>query len=125
MLIEQTALQLAANLYEIGRSQGMTSKYKTARDYAKANVEKFIPLAVNHLIEALSGNVLGPDQKDLIYQAIMERTNDAELSNIGIESFKNDTPYLPEKAVIYDKRTIDQAVMDTNNLQLKREGKIH
>ena len=39
ILIEQTALELAATYYEVGRSQGLTSKFKDARAFAKANIK--------------------------------------------------------------------------------------
>ena len=46
LLIEKTALELAAVFYEAGRSSGLTSVCKNAKQYAKRNVEKFIPKAV-------------------------------------------------------------------------------
>ena len=125
LVIEKTALELAAILYEAGRSSGLTSKHKDAKAFAKANVQTFIPKAVELLMDMLGNPATPQDQKDLIYDAIMERTNDPELSNSGIPVFKNETPYLPDnKPVIYDKRTIDQAVLETKNLQLRREGKL-
>jgi hypothetical protein len=78
-LIEKVAGELAGVWYEIGRGQGMTSKWKTPRAYAKANIEKFIPLALKHLLEMLS-NPTTPDlMKQEIYDAIMERVNDPDL----------------------------------------------
>jgi len=115
LLIEKTALELAAVFYEAGRSSGLTSKHKDARAFAKANVEKFIPKAVELLMDILAKDNTPQDQRDLIYEAFMERTNDKELSNIGIPVFKNDIPYLPDnKPAIYDKRTIDDMTTATN-----------
>src|SRR5882672_4823312 len=112
LLIEKTALELAAVFYEAGRSSGLTSKHKDARAFAKANVEKFIPKAVELLMDILAKDSTPQDQRDLIYEAFLERTNDKELSNIGIPIFKNDIPYLPDnKPAIYDKRTIDDMTM--------------
>ncbi len=125
MLIEKTALELAQVFYDAGRSSGLTSKHKTPKAFAKANVEKFIPKAVELLMDMLGNPATPQESKDMIYAAIMERTNDPELSNNGIAVFKNETPYLAEKNALYDKPTIDQAVLDTKNLQLKREGKLH
>lgn len=78
-LIEKTAGQLAAVWFEIGRGQGMTSKWNSPRAYAKANLEQFIPKALKILIEML-GNPSTPEiMKKEIYDAIMERNNDPDL----------------------------------------------
>lgn len=79
-LIEKTALELAATWYEIGRSQGLTSKHKNARKYAKANLEKFIPNAIEILLQMLVPNSNATEaMKAEIYEALMERHNDPEL----------------------------------------------
>ena len=52
-VIEQTAIQLAACFYEAGRSSGLKSKHKNARAYAKANLERFIPKAIDILTTML------------------------------------------------------------------------
>ncbi len=96
LLIEKTALEFAAVYYEAGRSAGLTSKYKDARAFAKANVEKFIPLAVDHLMTMISSDSLPADQKELIYDAFMERTNDQGLSNSGLKAFENNIPFIPD-----------------------------
>lgn len=80
-LIEKTALELAATFYEIGRGQGLKSKYKNPRDYAKAYLIKFIPKAVDLLMDILAKPETPQSQKDAIYDAIMERTNDKDLAN--------------------------------------------
>jgi hypothetical protein len=107
LLIEKTALELAAVFYEAGRSSGLKSKHKDARSFAKANVEKFIPKAVDLLMDMIGSGAIPEDQKDLIYEAFMERTNDKDLSNCGIPVFKNDIAYLADKPVIYDQPVID------------------
>jgi hypothetical protein len=122
LLIEKTALDLACVAYEKGRSLGYTSKYKDAREYAKKYVEMYIPLAVNFLMDILANPATPESQKSLIYDAIMERTNDKELSNIGIDVFKNDIPYLPDnKPAIYDKRTIESMTTETALFQGQRK----
>lgn len=79
-LIEKTAGELAAAWYEIGRSQGLTSKHKNARKYAKANLEKFIPKAVELLLQMLEPHSNATEEmKAEIYEALMERHNDPEL----------------------------------------------
>lgn len=107
LLIEKTALDLACSFYEIGRSQGLKSKYKNAKQYAKKNLEQFIPKAIEVLIDMLSKDHVPEDQKSLIYSALMERTNDKDLSNCGIPVFKNDIAYLADKPVIYDQPILD------------------
>lgn len=89
-IIEQTALTLAASFYEIGRSQGLTSKHKNARKYAKANFEQFIPRAIEHLLEMLSNPSFDPKAKELIYTAIMERANNEELRQLFPSETAND-----------------------------------
>lgn len=110
LLIEKTALELAAVFYEAGRNSGLQSKHKDARAFAKANVEKFIPKAVDLLMDILARPGTPDDMKSMIYDAFMERTNDKALSNIGIDAFKNDVPFLPDKPVIYDKPTLDSVL---------------
>lgn len=107
LLIEKTALELAAVFYEAGRSSGLTSKHKDAKSFAKANVERFIPKAVDLLMDMIGSGAIPEDQKQLIYEAFMERTNDKDLSNCGIPVFENNTPYLADKPVIYDQPIID------------------
>lgn len=109
LLIEKTALEFAAVYYEAGRSTGLTSKHKDARSFAKANVEKFIPLAVSTLLDMLGKDSVPQEQKDVIYDAIMERTNDKELSLIGIKEFENNVPHLPDAPKIFDKPTLESA----------------
>lgn len=79
-LIEKTALELAAAFYEVGRGQGLKSKYKNPRDYAKAHVKNFIPKAVDILMDMLGKDHISSIMKDAIYDAFMERTNDTDLS---------------------------------------------
>lgn len=114
LLIEKTALELAAVFYEACRSSGLTSKHKDARSFAKANIEKFIPKAVNLLMDMISSDAIPEDQKALIYEAFMERTNDKDLSNCGIPVFENNTPFLADKPVIYDQPIIDELKRKVN-----------
>src|ERR1700756_4371311 len=80
-LIEHTAMKLAAAFWETGKSQGLTSKYKDAKGYALRHVKEFTPLAINYLMDILAKPSTPQDQKDAIYDALMERVNDVELSN--------------------------------------------
>lgn len=88
-LIEKTAGELAGVWYEIGRGQGMTSKWKTPKTYARANLEQFIPVAIKHLLEIL-GNPSTPDlMKQEIYDALIERANDPDLKIFDLPSNPN------------------------------------
>jgi hypothetical protein len=75
-LFEKVARELAATWYEIGRGQGLTSKYPNARLYAINNLEKFIPVAIEKCIEMLSNPSIPALMKEEIYDALMERVND-------------------------------------------------
>lgn len=110
LLIEKTALEFAAVYYEAGRNTGLKSKHKDARAFAKANVEKFIPLAVSTLLDMLGSPSVPQAQKDMIYDAVMERTNDPELSNNTIKAFENNVPFLPDASKVFDKPTLEAAL---------------
>ena len=80
VLIETIAGQLAATWYEIGKAQGLTSKYPDARSYARAYLHKFIPKAVEYCLEMLkSTSNATREMKEEIYDALQERHNDPEL----------------------------------------------
>lgn len=116
LVIEKTALELAAVYYEAGRSAGLTSKHKNARAFARANVEKFIPKAVELLMDILGKDSTPQDQKDMIYEAIMERANDTDLSNSGIPVFKVPIDYksdrhVPDAPLVIN--TIDDIKLDS------------
>lgn len=109
ILIEETALQLAAAYYEIGRSKGLVSRYKDPKSYAKKYIKNFIPKAVETLMDMLANPSTPANMKETIYDAFMERTNDEELSNSGIPVFKNDVPFksskhVPEKPIIVNTK---------------------
>lgn len=103
VLIETIARELAAVFYEVGRGQGLTSKYKNAKAYAHANLEKFIPKAIEHCIRMLGQNNLPQEAKEEIYEALMERHNDPELQTVmpNIDVVK-----LIEAAGIKEKETV-------------------
>lgn len=83
VLIEKVALELAAVFYEIGRGQGLTSKWPNARQYAKANFEKFIPKATDLLLDMLSATSnVTHEMRQEIYEAMMERHDDPELNAV-------------------------------------------
>lgn len=100
ILIEQTALELAAVYYEAGRSSGLQSKHKNARLFAKANVSTFIPKAVDLLMDMLANSATPKPQRDAIMDAFLERANDEELSNIGIKAFENPFEFTSDKVII-------------------------
>jgi len=99
ILIEQTAAELAAIFWEAGRSAGMPSRFKNARTFARAKMTTFIPKAVQHLLEMLGNPAVPKEQKDLIYEAILERVNDPDLSNCGIKAFEIPIEYKSDKHI--------------------------
>ncbi len=95
MLIEKTAGNFAGVWYDAARSSGIKIaklqgktinllKYKNnPRLFAKAHLEKFIPAAIHALTTLLGKPNIPAEQKEIIYAAIMERTNDEQVNNLG------------------------------------------
>jgi hypothetical protein len=91
VIIEKTAGEFAATFFEAARSSGMgiitlqgqkidLRKYKNnPRDFARRHLEKFIPAAVHALTELLARDSTPADQKEIIYQALLERVNDPDI----------------------------------------------
>lgn len=115
ILIEQTALDLATTYYEVGRSSGLKSRHKDARAFAKANVEKYIPMAVKLLMDMIGSPATPQDQKDMIYDALMERSNDSELSDIGIPAFINNTPFTSDRVEKVEPIIVNTVRKENNN----------
>lgn len=110
-LIEKTAASLATEFYEIGRQQGLTSKHKTHQAYARANLEKFIPKAIEHLIVMLGNPDFSPMLKEEIYDALMDRHNNPEF-NDGVTNIPDlDAAKLSDLLSLYEKQRI---VINTN-----------
>lgn len=110
-IIEKTALELAACAYEAGRSNGLTSRFPDARKYAHANLERFIPLAIQTLLKMLNMDSVPENQKEIIYEAIMERHNDEETPSM----FPDFDPFMgmgPPKAkpIIVNTTRIEDAL---------------
>ena len=90
VIVEKTAGEMAGVFYDAARSSGLKViqlqgqkinllKYKSPRDFARRHIEKFIPAAVHALTEILSRPETPVEQKDIIYNALMERVNDKDL----------------------------------------------
>lgn len=103
-IIEVTAMKFAATFYETGKSQGLTSKYKTERLYALHNFHLFIPRAIDTLTEMLSRDDIAENIKEKVYLALMERVNDPELAQVfpietlpkvDIKKLLDNTPLAP------------------------------
>lgn len=89
-LIYRTAGEIAAIMYETGRSQGMTSIHKTPKAYAQANLEKFIPIAIKHLIELLKPTSgITNHMRDEIHAALTDPLNDPELMEAKVDTDLN------------------------------------
>jgi|SRR6185312_946802 len=111
-LIFKVAGEFAAVFYETGRSQGMTSKHKTAKAYARHNIEKFVPLAIKHLIDMLKPTSNCTDFMRMeIYEALRDPINDPDL----MEGKKNGLPDINAEKLSkilnqYDKNKINLPV---------------
>ncbi len=81
-VFETVAAEFAAIWWETGMSQGMTSKFKDARSFARANFEKFIPVAIKHCISLLGRQDIPALAKAEIYEALMERQNDPDINEM-------------------------------------------
>lgn len=93
-IIEKTAGEFAGVFFDAARNSGMKViqlqgqtinllKYKNnPRLFARAHLEKFIKAATHALMEILCRESTPEDQKQIIYKAIMERTNDEQLHQI-------------------------------------------
>lgn len=79
-LIYRTAAEFATVYYEAGRSSGMTSKHKDAKRFAAEYMERFIPLAIKHLLEMLkpTSNVTEHMRQE-IHAALTDPINDPDL----------------------------------------------
>lgn len=80
-IIESTAIEMCAAFYDVAMQQGLPTTYKSQRKYVKANWEKFIPKALDALMQILGGDY--PDEmKKPIYAAVVERANHQPMLNI-------------------------------------------
>ena len=81
-LIYKVAAELGGVFYDAGRSSGLQSKHKTPEKFARANIEKFIPKAIQTLIEMLkpTSNIT-EYMREQIYIALMDPVNDPDLMN--------------------------------------------
>lgn len=120
VIVEKTAGEMAGVFYDAARSSGMKKiklqgqiinlmRYKSPRDFARRHLEKFIPAAVHALIEIMSREHTPPEQKEMIYNALMERVNDPNLDMMGkmagLPEFENTPLYktdteLPKPIII-------------------------
>jgi hypothetical protein len=109
VIIEKTAGEMAGVFYDAARSSGLKKiklqdqvidllRYKSPRDFARRHLEKFIPAAVHALTEIMSRDSTPPDQKEIIYNAIMERVNDPDLDMMAKTA--GDMPAF-EQSVLY------------------------
>lgn len=127
VIVEKTAGEFAGTFFEAARSSGMgiitlqgqkidLRKYKNnPRAFARAHIEKFIPAAVHALNEIMCNPNTPEEQRQVIYNAIMERVNDPTLDIMGkaagLPEFENTVLYKPDnekpKPVIVNTPAID------------------
>lgn len=94
-IIEKTAAEFAGVFFDAARSSGMEKiklqgriinlmKYKNnPRNFARDCLEGFIPAAIEALTTIMGRDSTPPEQKEIIYQAILERVNDPQLGDIA------------------------------------------
>lgn len=112
VIVEKTAGEMAGVFFDAARSSGMNViklqgqvinllKYKSPRAFARAHLEKFIPAAVHALNEIMCNPDTPEEQRQVIYNAILERINDPDLDMMG------KTAGLPEfeKTILYKPDT--------------------
>lgn len=127
VIVEKTAGEMSGVFFDAARSSGMTVitlqgqkinllKYKSPRAFARSHLEKFIPAAVHALTEILSRENTPPEQKEIIYQALMERVNDPDIDMLAktagtLPEFEQTVLYKPDnekpKPVIVNSPRID------------------
>lgn len=127
VIIEKTAGEFAGVFYDAARSSGMKVirlqgkninllRYKSPRDFARRHIEAFIPAAVHALTNILSRPETPVEQKEVIYQAILERVNDPDLDMMAktagdLPQFEQTVLYKPDtelpKPVIVNTPKID------------------
>lgn len=128
IIIEKVAGQMAGVFFDAARSSGLKiimlqgkkinlMKYKeNPRNFARSNIEAFIPAAVHALTEILSKENTPAEQKEVIYQALMERVNDPDIDMLAktagdMPAFEQSVLYKPDnekpKPVIINSPRID------------------
>lgn len=111
VLIEKTAGEMAGVFYDAARSSGMKViklqgqkinllNFKTPRSFARSHLEKFIPAAIESLVTIMGRPNTPPESKQMIYDAIMERTNDEQVTVMGkaagLPEFEKTILYKPD-----------------------------
>ena len=90
VIIEKTSGEFAALFYDAARSSGLKVinlqgkpinllRYKSPRDFARRHIEAFIPAAVHALNEIMCNPNTPEEQRQVIYNALMERINDPDI----------------------------------------------
>jgi len=114
-LIYKVAGEMAGVFYDAGRSSGLYSKHKTAESFARANIEKFIPKAIQNLITLLkSDSGITEHMRSSIYESLMNPVNDPRLMeakvnpDLNLELFQEQRKFEKEKVLmpIKTKKTI-------------------
>lgn len=110
-LIFQVAGEMCATMYDTGRSQGMTSKYKNEREYVKAYIEKYIPIAVKTLIQMLKPTSNCTEHmRQRIHEALTNPINDPDL----MEGKKNGLPNINANLIAEAQRKFEKNVINLN-----------
>jgi hypothetical protein len=123
VLIENIAANLAAEFYEAAlRTPGLKpSKHKTHKAFVKANIEKFLPKAVDLCLDMLGNPYTPADQKQMIFEALQDRVNDPENDHVMLPELDVKTllPKQEPKPVIVNT-TVGR--LDINDMKLPIKG---
>ena len=92
------------------------------RNFARANIEAFIPAAVHALIEIMSRPNTPESQRQLIYNAVMERVNDPDIDMMAKTA--GDMPQF-EQTVLYksDQEKPKPIILNTPKIDFNFDNK--
>lgn len=134
VIVEKTAGSFAANFFEAARSSDMgiimlqgqridLRKFKNdPRAFARRHLEKFIPAAVHALNEIMCNPNTPEDQRQIIYNALMERVNDPDLDMMAKTA--GDLPQF-EQTVLYksDQEKPKPVIVNTHAINFDFDSK--
>lgn len=128
VIIEKTAVEFAGCFFEAARSSGLKvimlqgkkinlMRYgENPHNFARRHIEAFIPAAVHALNEIMCNPNTPEEQRQIIYQAILERINDPDIDMMAktagdLPEFEQTVLYKPDnekpKPVIVNTPKID------------------
>ena len=134
VIVEKTAGRFAAEFFEAARNSDLKvimlqgkkinlMKYKeNPRNFARVHIEAFIPAAVHALNEIMCNPKTPEDQRQIIYNAIMERINDPDLDMMAKTA--GDLPEF-EQTILYksDQEKPKPIILNTPKIDFNFDSK--